>query len=140
MADEIFSTEDNTSGKGKESVVPEVIKKKFNWGACLGTWIWGIGNDSYLTLLIIPAFFLGPFSIFFLIGLPIWFGIKGNEWAWQNRYFDNIAQFNKYQRNWAKIGVAITVVMTIITVLGCIILSYSALLLYFMVPPMLYSR
>jgi len=42
-------------------------------------------------------------SVFGLIylALTIWFGLKGNEWAWQNRRFESIAQFKKVQRIWA---------------------------------------
>ena len=32
----------------------ENIKNKFNWGAFLLNWIWGIGNKTYITLIIVP--------------------------------------------------------------------------------------
>jgi len=38
------------SGLGKDSVVPPEIKG-WNWGAFLLNWIWGIGNSTYIALL-----------------------------------------------------------------------------------------
>ena len=55
--------------------VPQEIKN-WNWGAFMFNIAWGIGNNSYLTLLcLIPLFNL------------VWIficGAKGNEWAWKN--------------------------------------------------------
>ena len=39
-----------TSGLGKQSVVPPEVKG-WNWGAFLLNWIWGIGNSTYIALL-----------------------------------------------------------------------------------------
>ena len=35
----------------------------------------------------------------------IWFGIKGNTWAWQNKHFDSVEAFHNNQRKWATAGV-----------------------------------
>jgi hypothetical protein len=41
---------DNTSGQGERAHVPAEIDR-WNWGAFLLNWIWGIGNDTYIALL-----------------------------------------------------------------------------------------
>ena len=77
----------NTSGQGKDAIVPEVVKNKFNWGAFLLNWIWGIGNKTWIALvvLLLPLIpFVGAFAA---LGFNIWLGIKGNEFAWKNNKF-----------------------------------------------------
>ena len=32
----------NNSGAGKDSPVLDIVAKRFNWGACLLSWIWGL--------------------------------------------------------------------------------------------------
>ena len=103
MTTENPSLEANTSGKGTGYPVPDVIAKKFNWGAFLWTWIWGLGNRTYITLLMIPAMFLSFIPVvgwLISLGLCIWFGIKGNEWAWQNKYFESVEAFHESQKKW----------------------------------------
>lgn len=40
----------NTSGQGKNATVPAEIDR-WNWGAFLLNWIWGIGNHTFIALL-----------------------------------------------------------------------------------------
>lgn len=56
------------------------------------SWIWGIGNGVWISFLVL------------ILG-TIWsivLGVKGNEWAWQNRHFESIQQFKETQAAWAK--------------------------------------
>jgi hypothetical protein len=92
-------TTENTSGQGKDAVIPEEIKG-WNWGAFLMSWIWGIGNRVWIALL---AFLLG-------IIMSIILGIKGNEWAWQNKTWNSVEHFKKTQRTWAVVGVILLVI------------------------------
>ena len=86
---------ENTSGQGKASVLPAELKG-WNWGAFFLHVIWGIGNDTYIALLtLIPPLF---------VVMPFVLGAKGNEWAWRNRRWDDVAHFKRVQRNWAKWG------------------------------------
>lgn len=72
---------------------PSVEIVKFNWGAMFGTWVWGLINKSYITLLAIPLFFsCGGFFIFALIC-----GLKGNEWAYSKQKSVGIGDFHKNQ-------------------------------------------
>jgi len=66
--------------KGKiTSAKPESEVIKFNWGAFIGTWIWGIINKVPQTFLMLPLIFT-PAGVPFMIIC----GIKGNEWAYKN--------------------------------------------------------
>ena len=91
----------NTSGMGKDYPVPEEVAKGFNWGACLLGWIWGIGNKTYITFLSLVFSLIPLIGGFIILGLIIWFGIKGNTWAWQNKHFDSVEAFHSYQSKWA---------------------------------------
>lgn len=99
--------------------LPEELKK-FNWGACNFTWLWGVFNKSFITLWFILVTCLcnlindgelvfGRILLCACICLPfqIWFGIKGNEWAWKNKRWKNIKHFNRVQRIWGVIGATI---------------------------------
>ena len=90
------------SGQGKNSAVPEEIKG-WSWGAFWLNWIWGIGNSTYIALLMFVPF-VNLVMIFVL-------GAKGNQWAWQNREWKDIEHFKKVQKNWARIGFGLLVVI-----------------------------
>ena len=53
------------SGLGKDSVVPPELKG-WNWGAFLLNWIWGIGNSTYIALLMFVPFV--NIVMFFMLG------------------------------------------------------------------------
>ncbi len=86
----------NTSGQGNSAIVPAEIKR-WNWGAFLLNWIWGIGNNTLIALLVFVPL-LG-------IVMPFVVGAKGSAWAWQNKKWDSVEQFRTVQRQWAKWGV-----------------------------------
>lgn len=54
--------------------------KRFNWGAFLFNWIWGIMHKKYITLLYFAACFI---PVLGTIVISLWFGFAGNKWAWQ---------------------------------------------------------
>lgn len=92
---------DNTSGMGKGHPIPDGVKG-WSWGGFLLTFLWAIGNRTWVGLLgIIPyAGWIMHFTI----------GFKGREWAWQNRHWDSVEHFNAVQRRWALYGLAVTLV------------------------------
>ena len=101
------NTNQNTSGTGKGAKIPPAIAGKINWGAFLLNWIWGLGNKTYITLVIFASILtvVIPFiGMLVPLGLCIWFGLKGNEWAWQNKKFESVKQFNEIQTKWAIAG------------------------------------
>jgi hypothetical protein len=65
---------------------------KWNWGAFLLTWIWGIGNRVWVALLaLVPV--VG-------IVMMVVLGIKGNRWAWERGRWASAADFRRSQRRW----------------------------------------
>ncbi len=107
---------------GNYDIELEKELKRFNWGAFFLNWIWGIGNKSYLPFLVFI-----PFGIIPILGpiinicLVIWFGMKGNEWAWQNKNWDSLEHFRRVQRSWAKWAL---IVQGIFMVLGIISVAF----------------
>ena len=103
-----ISPMENTSGQGKQAIIPEEIKG-WSWGAFLMSPFWGLFNGTYIALLSwIP--FVG-------IVMMIILGVKGNEWAWRNERWDNVQHFKRAQKKWAiagliLYGIAITVIIT----------------------------
>ena len=78
--------------------VPAEIDR-WNWGAFLLNWIWGIGNNTFIALLVFVP----------LLGLvmPFVLGAKGSRWAWRNGRWESIDHFKRVQRAWAKWAVII---------------------------------
>ena len=77
---------------------PEI--DRWNWGAFLLTWIWGVGNNTFIALLaLIP--------IFGQLVMPFVLGAKGSRWAWRNGRWDSVEHFKRVQRQWAIWGALI---------------------------------
>lgn len=74
------------------SKYPYDVTKIFNWGAFFGTWIWGLFNKSYMPLFMLILFFT-PWNFCF----QLYCGLKGNEWAYKNKKWKSVQQFNKAQ-------------------------------------------
>ena len=89
---------ENTSGQGASAVVPSEIDR-WNWGAFLLNWIWGIGNNTLIALLM----FVPLVNMVMVIVL----GVKGSAWAWRNKKWDSVEQFQRVQRSWAKWGLIV---------------------------------
>lgn len=89
----------------------------WNWGAFLLTWIWGIGNSVWISLIILLSFI--PI-VGWIAALVVWImlGAKGNEWAWQHRKFESVEQFKAVQQAWTKWAVGIFLVSVGLGILG----------------------
>jgi hypothetical protein len=83
---------ENTSGQGRSALVPPEVDR-WNWGAFLLNWVWGIGNSTFIALLMFVPFvnFVMPFVL----------GFKGSSWAWRNKRWQSIEDFKRVQRKWA---------------------------------------
>lgn len=113
----------NNSGQGSNTPVLDIVSKRFNWGAFWFTWIWGLCNRTYITLVIFPIAILTliPFvGGLIQLGCCIWFGIKGNEWAWQNKKWDSIEHFHEVQKIWAIAGTIVVGVLGTLMTIGII--------------------
>lgn len=91
------------------TAIPDGVRG-WSWGAFLLSWIWAIGNRTWIGLLA-----LVPYVGF---GVAIWLGIQGREMAWKNGSWDNLDHFNRVQRSWSKWGIGLfcgsIVVMTLV--------------------------
>lgn len=92
---------ENTSGTGTAAVVPPEIDR-WNWGAFLLNWIWGIGNSTFIALLC--------FVPFVNIVMPFVLGAKGSAWAWRNKRWESVESFKSTQRTYAWVGLALVVI------------------------------
>ncbi len=75
---------------------------RWNWGAFLLNWIWGIGNNTFIALLTLVPFFG-------ILIMPFVLGAKGSAWAWRNGRWDSVEHFKRVQRLWAIWGVVILI-------------------------------
>jgi hypothetical protein len=94
----------DTNTSGTRGAVPLELKGGWNWGAFWYSWIWGLNHKTPITLAALLFSLAGrlvPFLGLVNLGLAVWFGVRGNEWAWQNRRFDSIDHFRAVQRAWA---------------------------------------
>lgn len=89
---------ENTSGHGAAATIPAEVDR-WSWGAFLLNWIWGIGNKTYVALLMFVPI-VNMIMIFVL-------GAKGSSWAWRNKHWESVEQFKAVQRRWALWGVGV---------------------------------
>ncbi len=115
----------NTSGNGQAAVLPEELKG-YNWGALLLSWIWGIGNKTYITLLSFLVAFIPFIGCLAALGMNIWFGFKGNEWAWQNKHFESVEHFKSNQKKWTIAGIIVTIVSIIVWIFFAMVIGAAA--------------
>ena len=108
----------NTSGQGKSATLPEGVTG-WSWGAFLLNWIWAIFNRTWIGLLaLIP--YVG-------VVVAIVLGLKGREWAWRNKHWDSVEDFQRVQRLWNAWGVIITLVFLAISIVYYISFTGSIL-------------
>lgn len=96
------------------NVVPEEVKG-WNWGAFMYSVFWGFGNKTYLPLLtLVPVF--GLIWVFVV-------GVKGNEWAWKNGNYTDVATFRAVQETWNRGGLVmfILVLLSLFAVVGMVV-------------------
>lgn len=91
---------------------------RWNWGAFFLNWIWGIGNSTWIALLMfVPIVgFVMPFVL----------GARGSRWAWRNRAWRDAEHFRKTQRAWAIAGLAVW--LAVIGTVSALVLSIPSIL------------
>lgn len=118
------------SGEGKDSPVPDIVKKRFNWGVFFLPFFWSFGNKTYIPLIVIGITIVinlvpiigAIISLILDIATSIWMGIKGNEWAWQNKHWASVEHFHKIQKLWAIWGIVVACVIGPILIILIILL------------------
>ncbi len=104
---------ENNSGQGKVDDLPEGIKG-FSWGAFLLSWIWAIGNSTWIGLLALVPY------VGFIVS--IYLGFKGREMAWQNKRWDSVEHFQRVQKQWSFWGVLIIGGIFLLGILSAILI------------------
>ena len=104
---------------------------KWSWGAFVLSWIWGFFNGCWWMFLVKIGFFLlnallwwVPFVVIIVtiadLCVSVLFGLKGTEWAWNNRSWNSAASFKQVQDTWNKVGLALFLLSIILTVFSVI--------------------
>ena len=106
--------------KGKiSSKKPKSKIAKFNWGACFGTWMWGLYNKTPITALMLPLLLTTGWFPFMIIC-----GIRGNEWAYENnKKYPEIEDFHKSQSNQSALWAVVTPIIVVVGFVGLSIVS-----------------
>ena len=80
----------------------------FNWGACILTWIWALGNKTMnaTTALLTLASFIPYLGVVAAISLAVYSGRTGSRRARASKKWAAASEegFLKSQRQWAKAG------------------------------------
>jgi len=106
-AAELAVDSENTSGMGANATIPDEIRG-WSWGGFLLTWIWAIGNRTWIGLLALVPY------IGFVVAIVL--GVKGREWAWKNKRWDSIEHFKRVQKAWAIWGLALILIAIVLAV------------------------
>jgi len=108
----------NTSGTGPLAQLPSELRG-FNWGAFGVSFWWSIFNSTWIGLLcLIP--YLG-----FIMCIVL--GVKGNEWAWQNRRWDSIDHFKTVQKIWGTWGIALFIFGCLVGIASLVLPAFVAM-------------
>ena len=87
-----------TQGYNQPAEIPRELDN-WSWGAFFLNWIWGLGNSTYIALLMFVPF-VNLVMIFIL-------GARGNAWAWKNRQWRDVEHFKRVQKAWALWGLVV---------------------------------
>ena len=95
-------------GVTQSQLSEELELAKWNWGAFLLTWVWGIFNGVLRSFMVLIPFY----------GIYEWvmLGKNGNRLAWETGRWQTIEEFHKTQRKWAIWGWVVTVLVILIII------------------------
>ena len=107
----VLTKYDNNSGMGE--LAPYNVSRKYNWGAFLFNWIWGIKYKRWV-LLLVPFLFFIPYGFLLSFLVAFFAGTKGNQWAWEEIQYKDEQDFHQAQKSWVKawfvcVGIVITI-------------------------------
>ncbi|MBM3957711.1 MAG: zinc ribbon domain-containing protein [Gemmatimonadetes bacterium] len=122
---DLRSTFDRGNDSGSPGApLPEELQG-WNWGAFLLDFAWGMGNRVWWAvvagLLAWLVVFLTPMPARYLmfailLGVKILLGLRGSQWAWEARPWQDTRQFRLVQRMWMNWGVIIVIVMVVLVI------------------------
>jgi len=113
------------SGAAPVYAAPQVTRFSgmWNWGAFLLCPFWLLNHGAlglgigYIIVSFIP--FIGIVAL----GMAIYFGIKGNDWAVQHRTFSSEDQFVAVQNAWRNWGIVIALIGIVLGIIGAILVG-----------------
>ncbi|MCD8304244.1 MAG: FHA domain-containing protein [Prevotellaceae bacterium] len=112
-----------TSNSESKAEMPDL--HKWNWGAFLLNWIWSLGNGCwwifviYVVLYVCACIpFVNIISSIAALVLSVICGLQGNEWAWNNKQWSSVAEFEKVQATWTKVGVVLVCVCVSLSIIS----------------------
>jgi len=94
-------------GANNPAEIPRELDR-WNWGAFFLNWIWGLGNSTYIALLMFVPF-VNLIMIFIL-------GARGSAWAWKNKQWQDVEHFKRVQKAWAIWGLVSWIAVIVLTV------------------------
>ena len=104
---------------GTPQALPNCLEK-WNWGAFLLGWIWGIGNGVYWPLIcLIP--YVGQIASIIIIFI---LGANGSHYAW-DKFNGTAAEFDEKQRNWSIAGIAVFGIGMVLALIGGMAVALS---------------
>ena len=110
---------------------------KWSWGAFFLGMIWGPFNGCWWILLINIFLILLSFVPFVGFGVPflsfgfaIFCGVKGTEWAWNNKYWASVQDFESTQDTWDKVAIGLFILSIVLSILFCFIF-FAGMLSFF---------
>jgi hypothetical protein len=71
----------------------------------------------------VPRTYIAFLCVVPVIGFVMMFvlGMRGNEWAWQNRRWESVEEFQNEQKIWSKWGIRLAKILIILAILGFIL-------------------
>jgi len=92
-----------------QSEIDEQLRR-FNIGAFLGTWAWGLANRIYWPLAIIPLSLIPYIGQILSILLCTYLGLNGNPLGWQHSKGVSFPTWSKKQSTWIYIGAVVFII------------------------------
>jgi hypothetical protein len=105
--------------------IPEEAKG-LCWGGFLLTWIWGIGNRTWIALIALAAVFIPKVGNLIALVMAFVLLFKGREWAWKNKEWTSIAHFNHVQRNWTIAGLIVVLTVLFLMIIAITVGGWDA--------------
>ena len=96
----------------RTEVVPEGVKG-WSWGGFYFTWLWGVCNGVWISLLT-----LIPYVGIVMMGV---LGAKGKEWAWKKGTWTSVEEFQRIQHRWS---IAAGIVFSV----SCLLIAFIIIL------------
>lgn len=87
---------------------------RFNLGAFLGSWVWGLANRIYWPLAIIPLSFIPYLGQILSLFLCTYLGLNGNQMGWQHSRGVSFPEWRKRQAMLVYIGVLVFIVCMVV--------------------------